>query len=423
MLAGEPGIGKTRTAQELASHAETLGAQVLWGRCYEEDGAPPYWPWVEPVRYYVSNADADQLRSQMGSGGADLAVVVPEILVKLPDLETPPALDPDQTRFRLFDSVATFFKNAAQAQPLMLVLDDLHWADKPSLLLLLEFLARQMAESHILVIGTYRDAELTREHPLSETLAQLYRSPVFQNTVLGGLESTDVGTFLQAASGNQASPELVDAIYSHTEGNPFFMSEVIRLLGEQGELESGSNKGATVTLGIPPGVLEVIGERLNRLSAECVQALTTASIIGREFSFRLLRNLEVEFNEEQMLEVIDEALINRLIQESADALERYQFCHALIQQTLGERLSASRRVRLHGRIAEALEELYGADTENHAGELAFHFAEAEPVLGLEKHVKYSLLAGEQALSSFAYEDAQAHFQSGLSAKQGQPDGR
>ena len=330
-------------------------------------------------------------------------------------------MDPDQTRFRLFDSVATFFKNAAQAQPLMLVLDDLHWADKPSLLL--EFLARQMAESHILVIGTYRDAELTREHPLSETLAQLYRSPVFQNTVLGGLESTDVGTFLQAASGNQASPELVDAIYSHTEGNPFFMSEVIRLLGEQGELESGSNKGATVTLGIPPGVLEVIGERLNRLSAECVQALTTASIIGREFSFRLLRNLEVEFNEEQMLEVIDEALINRLIQESADALERYQFCHALIQQTLGERLSASRRVRLHGRIAEALEELYGADTENHAGELAFHFAEAEPVLGLEKHVKYSLLAGEQALSSFAYEDAQAHFQSGLSAKQGQPDGR
>ncbi len=99
MLAGEPGIGKTRTAQELASHAETLGAQVLWGRCYEEDGAPPYWPWVEPVRYYVSNADADQLRSQMGSGGADLAVVVPEILVKLPDLETPPHWTPTKPGF------------------------------------------------------------------------------------------------------------------------------------------------------------------------------------------------------------------------------------------------------------------------------------------------------------------------------------
>ena len=168
MLAGEPGIGKTRTARELALVAESQGAQALRGRCYEEEGAPPYLPWLQPIRFYVQQQAPEQLRAEMGAGAADIAAIVPELRDKLPDLETPSALEPEQSRFRLFSSITTFFKNATQ--PRMLVLDDLHWADNPSLLLL-QFLAREMGESRLLVVGTYRDVELSRQHPLSETLA------------------------------------------------------------------------------------------------------------------------------------------------------------------------------------------------------------------------------------------------------------
>ena len=169
MLVGEPGIGKTRTAQELAYQAEQRGAQVLWGGCYEEQGAPPYWPWVQAMRAYGQQTGGEQLATEIGPGGANIAEIVPEIRSKLPDLEPPPDLDPEQARFRLFDSVATFLKNAAQTQALVLVLDDLHWADRSSLLLL-EFLAREIGTSPILVLGTYRNVEVSRRHPLSETL-------------------------------------------------------------------------------------------------------------------------------------------------------------------------------------------------------------------------------------------------------------
>ena len=155
MLVGEPGIGKTHTARELAAYAETRGTQVLWGWCYEEEGAPPYWPWVQPIRFYVQQQHPEQLRSEMGPGAADIAEIVSEVREKLPDLEPPPALEPERARFRLFDSITTFLKNAAESRPLMLVLDDLHWADKPSLLLL-DFLARQLTGSRILVVGCYR---------------------------------------------------------------------------------------------------------------------------------------------------------------------------------------------------------------------------------------------------------------------------
>ncbi|MCH7714292.1 MAG: ATP-binding protein, partial [Chloroflexi bacterium] len=146
MLVGEPGIGKTRTAQELASHAAARGAQALWGWCYEEQGAPPYWPWVQAIRSYVQQTDSERLRSEMGAGAASIVEIVPEIRAKLPGLEKAPELEPEQARFRLFDSITSFLKNASQSQPLMLVLDDLHWADKPSFLLL-QFLARELASA------------------------------------------------------------------------------------------------------------------------------------------------------------------------------------------------------------------------------------------------------------------------------------
>ena len=420
MLAGEPGIGKTRTAQELASHAESLGAQVLWGWCYEQPGAPPYWPWVQPLRSYIERTDAVSLGAQMGPGAADICEIIPEVRDKLPGLEPASPLEPEQARFRLFDSISRFLRSLAQSRPLMLVLDDLQWADQPSLLLL-EFLAGQLPGSRILVVGTYRDIEVSRAHPLSNTLAQLARGDSYHRVELGGLESEHVGRLIGDISGAEPSQELVQAIYGHTEGNPFFMTEIIRLLAERrlatGEPDtSGPDASGPGGLEIPQSVLEVIGQRLNRLSTGCESVLTTAAVIGRQFDFRLLGILSEETSEAQLLASMDEGLATYLIQEVPGQGDRYQFSHALVQQTLRERLSTSRRVRLHARIGETLETLYGDQLGEHAAELAYHFAEAVPVAGASRLVKYAMLAGERALEAHAHEEALEHFQRGLIAK-------
>ncbi len=306
MLVGEPGIGKTRLAQELASLAEQRGAQILWGRSYEEEGAPPYWPWVQTLRTYIQQKDSKQLASEMGPGAADIAELVSEVRAKLPDLEPPPALEPEQARFRLFDSITTFLRNTAQTQPLMLILDDLQWADRTTLRLL-EFLAREIGESRLLIVGTYRDVELSRQHPLSETLAQLSREPVFQRKLLGGLSQEDTQRFVESVASVEPSQTLVETIYAHTEGNPFFLSEVLRLLSEQGDLTSGEI-GRSTGFMIPEGVREVVGRRVNRLSERCNEVLMTASIIGREFDFKLLDALSDDISEDLIGQVIDEAV-------------------------------------------------------------------------------------------------------------------
>ncbi len=418
MLVGEPGIGKTRTAQELTREAEARGAKVLWGRCYEGLGAPPLWPWLQVIREYIQQATPDQLRSEMGPGAADIAGIVPELGTKLPGLEPPPTQEPDQARFRLFNSIATFFKNSAATCPLTLVLDDLHWSDRSSLLLL-EFMAGQLEGCRLLVVGCYRDVELSRQHPLGDSLAQLVREPVFRRYALEGLSLEETRRIVNEVAGALPSPSIVEAIHAHTEGNPFFLAEVIRLLWERGELRQSDTRGPP-QLGIPAGVREVIGRRLNRLSEHCNQILSSASVAGREFDFPLLRELLPQLTEDQMLRGIDEALWAGLIGESGEGRERYQFSHALVQQTLLEELSASRRARLHAQIAQCLEARYGPDVSEQAAELAYHFGEALSILedgvGTEKLVRYSQLAGERALASNAYEDAVAYFERGLVAR-------
>ena len=192
MLVGEPGVGKTRTARELASYAENLCAQVIWGRCYEDEGTPPYWPWVQTIRSYVELIDAEQLILAMGSGAGDIAEIVPEIRSKLPDLKPASSQDSETARFRLFDSITGFLKKAGQRRALMLVLDDLHWADRASLLLL-EHLTRELGESRLLLVGCYRDTDISRQHTLAETLAQVSREPVFRRQSLRGLEQDGFG--------------------------------------------------------------------------------------------------------------------------------------------------------------------------------------------------------------------------------------
>ena len=302
MLAGEPGIGKTRTAQELATYAGLRGAHVLWGRCHEEQGIPPYWPWVQAIRSYVREQDPDQLRSEMGSGAADIADYLSDVKERLPDLQPPPPLEsPEQARFRLFDSITAFLKAASQKQPIVLVLDDLHWADQPSLLLI-QFIVRELDGGRLLLVGAYRNTELHRHHPLAETLAELTRERSFQRVLLRGLGQNDVGRFIELATGATPPQGLTRAVYTHTEGNPLFVTEVVRLLVQEGGLAADRAENQdSWTLRIPEGVRDVIGRRLNRLSPKCNNALTVASVVGREFTLDQMKPLAEELTEYRLI--------------------------------------------------------------------------------------------------------------------------
>jgi class 3 adenylate cyclase len=415
MLVGEPGIGKTRTSEEFATYARLRSVQVLWGRCYEGEGAPAYWPWVQAIRSYVHDRDPQALMSEMGPGAADIAQIISEVRDRLPGLPAPPSLEPEQARFRLFDSITTFLKNASRSQPLALVLDDLHWADKPSLLLL-QFLSRELRGARLLVLATYRDVEVRRQHPLSQALGELNREGLSQRILLRGLTARDVARFVEITAGAAPPPALVEAVYRETEGNPFFVNEVVRLLVADGRLESPEQvKSWSVT--IPQSVREVVGRRLDHLSEACNRVLTVASVIGREFELRVLERVagahgDAPLTGDRLLEALEEAVAARVITEVPRAADRYSFSHALIRETLYEELSTTRRVRLHRQIGEAIEEI---DPEGRLPQLAYHFCEAAPGGDIDKAVDYAKRAGERAMSLFAYEEAAAHYQRALQA--------
>lgn len=375
-----------------------------------------HWPWIQSIRTYVQETSADRLRSEMGIGAADIAGIVGDVHQKLPGLETPTLLEPEQARFRLFDSVTTFLKNASRSQPILLVLGDLHWADRPSLLLL-QFLARQIDSSRLLIVGCYRDQELTRQHPLSESLAQLARMPAFRRYVLPGLGVRDIGPFIQRAANVSPSKEWIEAIHLRTEGNPFYMTEVVRLLLDRGESMEEADVGNHAAL-IPEGVRGVIEQRLNRLSEDCVDVLTIAAVVGKEFSSTVVAILSDGVSVDRFLQLIDEALKAHLLVESEQETARYQFSHALTQSTLLAGLPANRLVRLHGRVGEVLETFYGAAADDHAAELAYHFRGAVPMMGTAKSVHYSGLAGGQAMAVHAHEEALEHFSRALEYKEG-----
>jgi tetratricopeptide (TPR) repeat protein len=412
MLAGEPGNGKTRIADDLATYARLRGAEVLIGRCYEGEGAPAFWPWVQVIRAYVHERRTEALMSTMGPGAADIAQVDSEIRERLPDLPAPPSLEPEQARFRLFDSLTNFLKNASKAQPLVLILDDLHWADKASLLLL-EFLAREMRDARLLVIGTYRDTELGRQRALSQTLGELARQGFVERIVLRGLTNEDVRRFIELTVGFAPPEALVAAVYEVTEGNSFFVKEVVRLLVTEGRLEQ-AREVAPSSIRAPESVREVILRRLDHLSDESRRTLTVASVLGREFSLQAMESLS-ELPTDRLLEALEEAVTARVISEEAEVVGRYRFSHALVRETLYEELSLNRRVRLHRRIGEVLEKLYGRMLDPHLAELAYHFFQAAPGGDAEKAIHYAVRAAERATGLLAYEDAVGHYERALQA--------
>ena len=279
----------------------------------------------------------------------------------------------------------------------MLVLDDLHWADTSSLLLL-QFIVRQLEGCSLLVVGCYRDTDLPHQHPLSATLAELSREPVFRHHFLRGLSEQDTARFIEITVGIKPPQFVVDHIHAQTEGNPFFTAEVVRLLAEEGGIVVAEAPWP-LSIKVPLAVRNAVGQRVSRRSEECNRMLSIASVVGREFTFDLLSRLMADVSEERLLHALEEALSGRMIEELPGQSNRYQFTHALIQETLVSELAVARQARLHAQIGEALERLYGPQAGTHAGELAYHFARAVSVLGTEKLVHYTQLAGEEALAN------------------------
>jgi len=348
----------------------------------------------------------------MGPGAAEIAELVPELRERIGSVPTAPAVEGEQARFRLFDSVTSFLKRAGARQPLVLVVDDLHWADEASLHLL-RFFVGEIHEARLLVVATYRDVELRRGHPLVELLGQLARESVCERIPLRGLDVGDTGRFIEGIVGAPAPDKLTSAIHEMTEGNPFFIREVMRLLVSEGQIEAFQQAGS-LPLALPPSVRAAIGRRLDGLSQECNALLRTASVLGREFSGALLERV-TELPGNHILERLDEALAAGVLDEGKDALGRYAFHHALIRQTLYDELTLPERLRLHRRAGEAIEEACGAHPEPHLAELAHHFFQAAAGGEVGKAVDTCVRAAEYAHRLLAYEESAQQYERAIEA--------
>ena len=407
LLAGEPGIGKSRLADELIAHASARGVRVLVGRCWEAGGAPAYWPWVQSLRAYVRDIDAATLRAQLGSGGAELAQILPELHQHLPDLNEPRSLESESARFRLFDATAGFLRSASENRPVLLVLDDLHAADTPSLLLL-RFIARELGSVRMMLLGAYRDVDPIPGHPLTEMLAEASREPVTRRIALGGLSERDVAAYVEATAAKLASPALIAAVHEEAAGNPLFVGEIVRLLCVEGLRPETT---AEVQLAIPQSVRYVIARRLTHLADECNRVLVLASVLGREFGLEALARVSA-VSVDDLLETLDEAMAARILSDAPAATGHLRFEHVLIRDTLYEGLTPARRARLHRLAVDALEALYGDEPGQHLAELAHHAIAGRD---FEKSLRYARRAGDRSLTLLAYEEAARLYATALDA--------
>jgi len=403
-VAGEPGIGKSRLVQELMETVHAEGATLLFGQCHEGDWTPPYGPFAEAFQGYAQATGADELRRTLGAGAPSIGSIVPALRNHLPELAEPEPLRPEEERVRLFDAVAQFLRTLAANGPTVLVLDDLHWADGDSIALL-RHVARLVAQNRLLVLGTYRDVELDRQHPLADALAALRREADYQRIALRGLESGCVRELLGALSDEPPPEPLVSAIAGETYGNPYFLREVLLHLVEAGKLfQDGEWADADQIrkLGIPESVRQVIGRRLSLLSAEANRLLTTAAAFRGTIPFELTTRV-CELSEMEGLDAIDEALNAQLLRP-ASAPDHYAFSHALIRDTLYREMNPSRQVRLHRTIAESMERAYEGDEDAHAGELAYQYHQSAALPGAERGARYAMRAADQAERAYAYDD-------------------
>jgi len=384
LIAGEPGVGKTRLAGEWSRQAYEQGAVVLYGRCDEDLGAP-YQPFAEALRSMVPCVGTSRLRGLRGVEA--LLPLVPGLADEVPDLAAPTRADPDTERYALFDAVVALLEMASTEAPVVLVLDDLHWAAKPTLLLL-RHLLRFGDRARVQIVGTYRSTDLDRSHPLAAMLADLHRDGTANRISLSGLDEDDVSAYV--AKAGYDDEELGHALASVTGGNPFFLIEALRHVDESGGVWDPST--------LPQGVREALSRRLSRLPIETNKALAAAAVVGSRFALDLVERVVGD----DLVDAFDEASKAGIVIEEPGG--RYRFNHAIVRQSLLAELPSMRRMRLHQRIATTLEDEPGAHDELLA-ELAHHYFECAWAGNAAKAVEYCRRAADQAMARLAYEGA------------------
>ena len=409
VLAGEPGIGKTRLVAELCRLAQSEGATVLYGRCHE-DGPFPYAPFVEALRGYVAAIPPDRLRAEAGAGVAQLGKLVPQVAERFPERPELAPGDPDVEGLRLFDAITSLMTGAARSAAIVLALDDLHWADRPTLRLL-DHLARTATQARMLVVGTYRDTELPGDHPLRATLARLRRERMLTQVSIAGLEEPAVEELARASSPRIPTTELVRAVFAESEGNPYFVEEVMRDLGDEDEGESQPPAELLAKKGVPESIQDLIGRRLARLSEPAGAIVSAASVVGHEFDLEVLADM-TDTAGDALIDALEEAEENRVVAEVPRTPGCFAFAHMLVRETLYERLSAARRARLHGQAGRAIEQRYAGRLEDHLDALARHHELAGDA---ERALEYHRLAGDAAVRVHAADEALDHYTRALDA--------
>jgi eukaryotic-like serine/threonine-protein kinase len=410
-LSGEPGVGKSRLAQEAASYARAQGLRVLWGRCWEHGGAPAYWPWVQVLRGLTRTVEASEISNWMGPGAAEIAQIAPELRIEIggvPELQSASLGQPEKARFRLFDSLTAFFGKAAEAQPLLIVLDDLHAADPTSLLMLVA-LSRQIRNMCATVIGTYRALEVRQTPEHAALIAQAEREGVA--FPLFGLDEVSIGKFIEMAWGVSPNSLLVRRLHDMTEGNPFFLNEVLRQMAAEGQLVSDASSVPT-KLTIPRGVIEFIKGLIHPLAEDARNVLDIAAVLGRDFA---LTSLEAASGtpRDELTELLDQAASLELIYEVRGASGRYSFRHALIREALYDALPPAKRRRLHRVVAEAIRGLT-ISRESYA-EIAYHYCQSASPGDADSAIEFSRHAARTAEKQLAYEETAHHLSNAIEA--------
>jgi DNA-binding winged helix-turn-helix (wHTH) protein/tetratricopeptide (TPR) repeat protein len=404
LISGEPGVGKTRLADEVAVAADAKQMALLVGHCSEHREAVAYLPFVEILENFTDRvSNMDSLRRAVGEQGPELARLLPKLKNILPELALPPDLPPAQARRQLFNCFCDFAARIASEQPALMILDDLHWADD-STLALLDHLTQRLSDLPLMVIATYRDAELNVTRSLAKTLEDLLRGRLATRVRLKGLPRDEVAAMLKSLSGKSPPAAVVGEIYAETEGNPFFVEELFRHLEEENRLYDSSGQFRSelkiAELDAPPSVRLVVARRLARLSGLTQKMLATAAVIGSSFSFKLL---EAAAATEGLLECLDEAERAGLIFSGAHSPEaRFEFFHELIRQVLISGQSAARRQRLHLEVAQAMEQVYAGAPEDNGADLAHHYDRGGDA---HQSVEYLGRAGVRAEDQLAYTEA------------------
>jgi tetratricopeptide (TPR) repeat protein len=425
LIGGEPGIGKTRLTEELLAEARRRGGFGLVGHCYEMQGSPPYVPFVEILERTVRVVPPAALRQLLGDDAPEVTRLMPELRRMFTDIPHPVELPAEQQRWYFFNAYRAFVDRACRLAPIVAVFEDLHWADEPTLQLLLH-LAQSVASMPLLIIGTYRDVELEVTRPFAKVLESLLRQRLATRMALRRLPASGVDALLEAMSGRPAPASFARVVFRETEGNPFFVEEVFQHLAEEGRLFSSDGNWRSDmrvdTLDVPEGVRLVIGRRLERLSETSRRILTTGAVLGRTFSLALLEQLETGSGgagPDAVLDAIEEAERAHLVTPYSGGRDaQYMFGHELIRQTLADALSMPRRQRLHGRIALAMETLYASNLTKHVSMLAHHFYQAGAVADVEKTTQYLIQAADQARATAGHEEALSYLENARSLWEG-----